>query len=71
MAWKAKEPRSVYLLDDRMIDTEPLLRAMAALKRSEAYERQGDVKNANTAAVEASIWLGKWVDQLSLYQNGK
>ena len=50
----------------QMIDTEPLLRAMAALKRSEAYERQGDVKNANTAAVEASIWLGKWVDQLSL-----
>jgi hypothetical protein len=49
-----------------MIDTEPLLRAMAALKRSEAYERQGDVKNANTAAVEAAVWLGKWIEQLSL-----
>lgn len=48
-----------------MIDTEPLIRAQAALKRSEAYERQGDAKSAHTAAVEAAVWLGKWVEQLS------
>lgn len=47
-----------------MIDTEPLIRALAALKRSEQYERQGDAKNAHTAAVEAAVWLGKWIDTL-------
>ena len=47
-----------------MIDTEPLIRALAALKRSEQYERQGDAKNAHTAAVEAAVWLGKWIEEL-------
>lgn len=50
--------------DSRMIDTEQLIRAQAALKRSEAYERQGDAKNAHTAAVEAAVWLGKWIEEL-------
>jgi hypothetical protein len=48
-----------------MIDTEPLLRAMVALKRSEAYERQGDTKNAHTAAVAAAVWLGRWIEKLN------
>lgn len=48
-----------------MIDAELLIRAQAALKRSEAYERQGDYKNAHTAAVEAAVWNGKWIEELA------
>lgn len=51
-------------------DTEPLIRALASLKRSEAYERHGDTKNAHTAAVEAAVWLGKWLEELSEVKRG-
>lgn len=53
-----------------MIDTEPLIRAQAALKRSETYERQGDTKNAHTAGVEAAVWLGKWLELLDGVKRG-
>ena len=47
-----------------MIDVSSHIRALAALKRSEEYERMGQLDAAYSEACEARELTKQWMDQL-------
>jgi hypothetical protein len=47
-----------------MTDVQALIRAQAALKRSEAYERAGDLTMAHKEAEDAVILVEQWRNSL-------
>lgn len=47
-----------------MTDVQAHIRALAALKRSEAYERAGDYENAYREGLAAQSWAKQWNDSL-------
>ena len=47
-----------------MTDIQALIRAQAALKRSEAYERAGDYSKAHREAQDAVILVERWRNSL-------
>lgn len=47
-----------------MTDVQAHIRALAALKRSEAYERAGDYESAYHEAFDALRWVQDWRDSM-------
>ena len=47
-----------------MIDVQPHIRALAALKRSEEYERQGEYDKAYSEAADARELIKVWQESI-------
>ena len=47
-----------------MIDVQPHIRALAALKRSEEYERMGEYDKAYSEASDAREYIKQWQESI-------